>query len=147
MPAIYVFSKQVLKRARKDKSWLYGQKTESPPGWGTKRMRLEVLGCLPPHLSAEPLPLVMPFVFKKNFYSIEVTKTVCCWLSSNALVLSVCPQNGTLRKAMIRINLQRACERRRKITQDTRSMEVSLPWFLFYTCLFTQRHVSWTILC
>lgn len=34
MPAIYVFSKQVLERARKDK--LFGQKVESTPGVGKK---------------------------------------------------------------------------------------------------------------
>lgn len=65
-------------------------------------------------------PLAMLFVFKEKFYSAEVTKPVCCWLHCDARVLYVCPQNGTLSKGMIKINLQRAHERRRKINVSHR---------------------------
>lgn len=89
MPAIYVFSKRVLKRARKDKSWLFGQKIESTPGVENtvNKAGRDLDVSLPPRSE----PPVMPFVFKEKFYSTEVTKPVCCWLHCDAQVLCCVP--------------------------------------------------------
>jgi hypothetical protein len=90
MPAIYVFSKQVLKWVRKDKPWLFGQKIESTPGVENKvnKAGRDLDVSLPPGSE----PLVMLFVFQGKFYSTEVTKPVCGWLHCDAWVLCVCPR-------------------------------------------------------
>lgn len=94
MPAIYVFSKRVLKRARKDKPWLFGQKMESSPGLGKEVKEAgKYLGVsLPP--SHSRFPLAIPCVFKKKFYSTEVTKPVSCWLPVLLRFCTCAPRMG-----------------------------------------------------